>query len=635
MSRPASRVAAALVLGALAGLPAGAGAQYVEPAPRVGGVPAPPVTAAGQAEEARRLGIRPVDALVADAAAGRARIRSGTLGVVVIPALFSDSPEPHVSSEEIRAALFDDSGAGPSLTDFYAEASRGRLTVEGEVPAWVRTGVSLEDAAGEVDGHGWIGPDFGAYVVEAVRAADPAVDFGAFDDDGPDGVPNSGDDDGVVDALAVQYLEVAGSCGGAGPWPHLGTTRRGTDDGRPVETDERTPSGEPIVVDPYIAESATDCSGEKVHGIQVIAHELGHVLGLPDYYEPVAGIGPDGRHWTVGCFGLMGAGAWGCGAGEVATEFGPAHFSPLSLLSLGWAEPVRVERARDQEFVLDPVRASGQVLVVPLAPGSPEAFHLEYRTREGYDTVLPAEGVLVYHHDAFDGERAVEPGEPPPYPYHLVEADADHALRKIAAEGGDRGVAADVFAVDGGPATLDAGTSPSTRGHSGRPSTLTIHEIRVEGGRARIRLTVGSELVLESGLPSSWEALQPLDTSVGISGGSPPFTARVEPEGALPPDLELSVENSVIRIRGTPVRAGRSPLILVVGDAEGGQVQLTAGFRVEDPAIPVGELIEELVAPDRNVLSRRERRYLDLSGNGNGAYDLGDLRARVQRTGRR
>ncbi len=42
---------------------------------------------------------------------------------------------------------------------------------------------------------------------DAVAAADPLVDFSQFDNDGPDGIPDSGDDDGVVDALFVVHAE--------------------------------------------------------------------------------------------------------------------------------------------------------------------------------------------------------------------------------------------------------------------------------------------------------------------------------------------------------------------------------------------------------------------------------------------
>jgi len=41
-----------------------------------------------------------------------------------------------------------------------------------------------------------------------LRKADADIDFARFDNDGPDGVPDSGDDDGVVDAVFIAMSSV-------------------------------------------------------------------------------------------------------------------------------------------------------------------------------------------------------------------------------------------------------------------------------------------------------------------------------------------------------------------------------------------------------------------------------------------
>ncbi|MFW6202306.1 MAG: hypothetical protein ACOC8B_06995, partial [Gemmatimonadota bacterium] len=65
-----------------------------------------------------------------------------------------------------------------------------------------------------------------------------------------------------------------------------------------------------------------------------------------------------------------------------------------------------------------------------------------------------------------------------------VEEDGDDALRRTEAEGGDRGVAGDVFAADGGSIAVTDATNPSTRDHLGGTSTLTIHSIGIEDDAA-------------------------------------------------------------------------------------------------------------------------------------------------------
>ena len=44
----------------------------------------------------------------------------------------------------------------------------------------------------------------------------PPIDWGLYDNDGPDGMPNSGDDDGFVDVLSVLHPQRGGECGGPG-----------------------------------------------------------------------------------------------------------------------------------------------------------------------------------------------------------------------------------------------------------------------------------------------------------------------------------------------------------------------------------------------------------------------------------
>nr|NIP56786.1 hypothetical protein [Gemmatimonadota bacterium]NIR77130.1 hypothetical protein [Gemmatimonadota bacterium]NIT85645.1 hypothetical protein [Gemmatimonadota bacterium]NIU29477.1 hypothetical protein [Gemmatimonadota bacterium]NIU34555.1 hypothetical protein [Gemmatimonadota bacterium] len=358
-------------------------------------------------------------------------------------------------------------------------------------------------------------------------------------------------------------------------------------------------------------------------------------LGLPDYYRTITGPGPSQRHWNLGCFGLMAGGSWGCGTGSKLNGFGPVQLSPLSRRTLGWLEPIEVSRAENEEFVLEPSLASGDALFVSLGPGSPESFHIEYRTRTGFDEDLPAGGVLVYHHDAFDPRRTLrpEPGEIPPWPYHLVEADGDDALRKLEAEGGNRGVAGDVFSAEGSEASLDASTVPSTRTHSGEPSTLSIHSIRVEGGVARVRLTVGSDLVaVDRSVPPTWDVLLDYEGSFGVGGGAAPFDARVGgADGPLPAGVEVAVQADRVILRGKPLQAGEFPVIVTVEDDKGALLYETLALTIQDQHLTDPELMEGLVEGE-GALSDLQLRYLDLSGNGDGGFDVGDLRAYLQRT---
>jgi M6 family metalloprotease-like protein len=334
----------------------------------------------------------------------------------------------------------------------------------------------------------------GEFLFEAVAAVDADVDFGLFDNDGPDGMPNSGDDDGQVDAVAIEFQEVAASCGGPAIWPHRSRLQYWREDETPYVTDDLRPNGLPILVNDYVTQSATDCGGVETQKVTVIAHEMGHVLGLPDLYDRSQGVPPEYRRWVVGCWSLMAAGAWGCGVDDRESWLRPTHLGAWEKTVLGWVDQVQyVGDVLGREFDLEPIQESGRVLKVPLQPelwreGTGEYLLMEYRTREGFDRELPASGVLVYHVDPRIPGNQVCDSCPQQYRVSLLEADGNNTLRRSFLEGGNRGEAGDAWGVRG-PGVLAANTYPSTRLHSGDRSPVTIYGISLEGEHAHITLS--------------------------------------------------------------------------------------------------------------------------------------------------
>ncbi len=466
---------------------------------------------------------------------------TGTMPVAIILALFADSPGPHVTSAEVQQAMFDGPSTFGTVSEYYAEVSGGRFGLTGQVSPWVRTSLTMSEVVGTEYG---LGDDAqtGTYLLEAVAAADGAMDFSQFDNDGPDGIPNSGDDDGVVDAVAIQFLEVAASCGGPSIWPHRSRLRYWNDD-VPYQSNDLGAMGEPILVDDYTTQGATDCGGVAVQKATTIAHELGHVLGLPDLYDRSQGLTPEQRRWVVGCWSLMAAGAWGCGTENREGWVRPTHMGPWEKERLGWLSQVEVvDQALGQTFTLDPVKDAEQVLKVPLetnvAPANAEYLLMEYRTQEGFDLDLPASGVMIYHVDPKIGGNQPCDTCPQAYRVGVLEADGNNSLRLTFLQGGNRGEAGDAWGV-AGSGTLTNNTYPSTRLNSDAPSPVTVYRIAVEGGAAQITLS----------------------------------TRRV----------------------------------------------------------PMGTLLQEFLASSGTPPTATEREYLDSQGNGNGQYDVGDLRAYLKR----
>ena len=547
---------------------------------------------------------------------------AGTMPVLVIPALFSDSREPGdvLSHDVLQHALFE----GPyNIPALYAEMSRGALTMRGRVTPWVRTGLTLAETVGNANGLGGTNR-MGEWLVESVRAVDPIVDFGEYDNDGPDGVPNSGDDDGVVDALAFLFIEGAASCGGPGIWPHRSAIQGWT--GSALATDDRRPDGTPVMANGYIVQDATNCTGTRPLNSTTVAHELGHVLGLPDLYHGAFGIGPGARRWVVGCWDLMAAGSWGCGAGDALPRANiPTHMGAWSKGQLGWVTPQYVPAdVRDREYVLRPAIASGDVLRITL--GVTEFLDLEYRRRESFDVELPASGVLVYH---IDEGRTQSPciSCPPIYRVSLVEADGDGALLRLASEGGNRGVAGDAFGRLAGQVVTSA-TTPSTRTNLGTPSTVAIHSFVIDeaAGVARVRLTTAAQPLVAAAPIAEASAATQVRREVRATGGAHPYAWTVT--GALPAGLTATPGAESLVIAGVPLAAGSFPITVTVRDAAGLESAQAFTVVVREPTFAQARLLQPFTrAAGVEALTPEEVQYLDNLGNRNGRYDVGDLRA--------
>ena len=550
----------------------------------------------------------------------------GTKGMLVLPALFADSPEPQVSTATMQRLLFDGPAPRGTLTEAYLEMSRGKLRVEGKVLPWVRTSLTRAQVVGAEAG---LGDDakLGAYLLETLVAADTVVDFGDYDNDGPDGVPDSGDDDGYVDAIAFEFLEVAASCGGPGIWPHMwGIAAQNGD--QPFRSNDMGAAGTPIRVDAYIIQSAVDCGGANPQDAGTIGHEFGHILGLPDYYHPTAN-GAEGRRWVLGCWELMAAGSWGCGPhGSTRGPFGPTHMSARSKAWLGWLDFVTVGEVWDEDFVLDPVQTSGQALRIHLDASGREYLLVEYRTQEGFDAQIPAEGVLVYHLDN-QGALRPTPGSGTPYFLSLVEQDDNRGLVRNTFEGGNRGEAGDAWGVSGSTQELHLDTKPSLARNAGGASTVTIHEITVKDGKARIRLsTAASPRVIAPAQALSVTQVTPFERRLRIAGGAMPYLVS----GSVPTGVTLSAEGDDAVLRGWVTGAGGFQMTLRITDARGASSPdlVVAGSAT---AWTAGEerLLQPFLRSGATPLSTLELAHLDRQGNGNGRYDVGDLRAFLER----
>lgn len=441
----------------------------------------------------------------------------GTLPIVIIPALFSDSetPESIIATSALQSQLFSPT-SGTTVSAYYNEVSRGKLHINGLVTEWANTTLTRASVVGDNFG---LGADSRVrdWIREAIANIDDKVDFRQFDNDGPDGIPNSGDDDGRVDMAAFLFREIDAACGGNGIWPHRSRLGFGTTP--PAATNDRRPNGAFIVVDDYITLGARTCSGTRALEVNVFAHETGHVLGLPDYYDSSSGLLRQQRRWVVGCWEIMSAGSWGCGSGPQSSIILPPHFGAYTKMLFGWNDPQVVANVglKPQEFTLRPAYSTSDALRINLS--SNEYLFVEYRPRQGFDAGLPSSGILVYHVETGRGFLPCATCART-YSYATLEADGDSALVRQETQGGDRGAPGDAF----GPTrtVLDDTTIPSTRLNSGASTWVRLSKMIVDAAQGVARVTISlvpsritiDRLVAALGMtPLTPEDLQLLDAA--------------------------------------------------------------------------------------------------------------------------
>ena len=279
---------------------------------------------------------------------------------------------------------YSDWDATGSVRDFYVDNSQGLfspsfdvfgpVTLDNKVSVYgrdiVEGGVRVGDAA----------PEQALY--EACLQLDGDLDFSQYDADG----------DGLVDLILFIYAGYDQAVGGPQEtlWAQQWSVQKtSSEEIREALFDE-------VKLGQYIAVSELKGSyGEKMAAIGPICHELGHYLGLPDFYDA---NGAEGGHaGGVYNFSPMSTGMYN-NEGRI-----PPYFNALELRMLGWIEG-EIPELPEGLVRLAPVQ-EGAAFRSPTATEG-EYFLYEYRSGTGWDSPLP-EGLLIYHVD--QSERPVGP----------------------------------------------------------------------------------------------------------------------------------------------------------------------------------------------------------------------------------
>jgi M6 family metalloprotease-like protein len=377
------------------------------------------------------------------ASSSSADVVSGDVAVPVFLILYSNTDSAalvaNVPRATLQTRLYGTDPAPPySIHTYYREISNDSMRVSGTVLEWTR--VSQFDTYYEAGCNGLCFTARGPFVEMAqqlVAAHDDSVDFGLFDNDGLDGIPNSSDDDGYVDAVVFLHPEVDGACSRVNPaseeniWAHRWSLQSS------VSTADSSNSAlgpSTIRVRDYIIQGGQGgdggCDDDQPQAMGVVAHETGHLFGLPDLYD-VSGSTQGIGHW-----GIMGSGNWN-------QPFSPAHMTAWTRARLGWVTEVLI--GSDTVLDLSPIEVSDTAFIVPIAD-SDEYFLLENRQRIGSDAQLHGAGLLIWHVDSARIQSRIftnSVNSSLPHGLSLEQADGQEDLQ--ATSGGNRGDPGDPF----------------------------------------------------------------------------------------------------------------------------------------------------------------------------------------------
>ncbi|NQV14107.1 M6 family metalloprotease domain-containing protein [bacterium] len=319
----------------------------------------------------------------------------------VILGSYRDYDDQDTIVSMLQQELFDGPWPSPTMAEHYEEMSYDQFHLSGTVYGWYEMGSNSEFYEGsqtEPYDNGFNGPPGGCgeFLQEALTQSDLEIDFTQYDNDGPDGVPNSGDDDGYVDAAFFVHSGRGGEGGGPYIWSHRWTYSGWW--GTYFTTNDIGFSGSPIRVNDYIMQPAVS-TGSGMIEIGVFSHEFGHALGLPDLYDT------DYSTNGLGSWCLMASGSW-------STPSSPVHMSAWCKEMMGWTVPLFPgENIDDMTF---PNAAENSYAVKlwthgELAPFvgnfshgqdvGREYFLIENRQRTGTEQYLPGTGLLIWHID--------------------------------------------------------------------------------------------------------------------------------------------------------------------------------------------------------------------------------------------
>ena len=440
---------------------------------------------------------------------------TGVLDVPVFCFGFNNVNLPADTVANLQTELFDGPWPTGTLSEYYREVSYGKFTFSGVVSNIGN--LTNNDTFYEGGSNGMDNDEPFVYVTEALQLADATTDFTIYDNDGPDGIPNSGDDDGIVDLVALVHPESGGECLGSNNlwshrWSYGSANFWATGTNANFITDDDGANGSKIQISDYTIMPALSCEGTLIE-IGVFCHEFGHALGIGDLYG-TNGSTNDG----CGHFCLMGSGNWN-------SPSRPSHMSAWCRAELGWIEPQLVI-GEYSDLMIPAIEEVPFALKIQHDPNSSEYLLIENRQPIGFDENLWACGLAIWHVDpsvgtgndfGWCGGNAADP-------HSMIALEQSDGLCDIENDITNRGDVGDLWSANSPATVFDPNTFPNSRPYSGVNTGVKLADISACGDDMTIDLSVNPLPIQE---PRELDVLFIFDTSGSYSDDLPNMLAQM------------------------------------------------------------------------------------------------------------
>ena len=309
-----------------------------------------------------------------------------------------------------------------SVQNFYRQQSYGKIIIESTIVPWVDTSITESEAASTCSSL-CSSARLRDAITEVLQIIEKnkLVSFGEFDADG----------DGWLDAFTVITSSAAAEAGGI--------------DDRGVERNRRIWSHKWGLNDVFVTSQTsrvkvlrynvnpaffgTNPNRQQIARIGVIAHEIGHFLGLGDFYDTT------GNSAGLHVYDTM-ASSWGV----LGTQHLPNNFSPRNKAKLGIA---RLRTPTEGRNIIRPSNLMSDNEIYALsgpefgyAPG--ETIYIDFWKRTGFAADHPG-GILIYHADervtssnreAWNPAKRTIPHNGKHAKVRLLQADGEFRLQK-------------------------------------------------------------------------------------------------------------------------------------------------------------------------------------------------------------